>query len=287
MNVVQAPAASAGEDRAEPDAEMLACEAGNEQLRREIQEIDRQLQELGDPPEETNDALKRIAALERELASVEASLASLHAPVPPPASADLRKLEEARTQVVDTAEELEKAFAWETERKEDEEAALERDKSLFADATSLHAALSTRAAAAAASFSPRSTGDTLVLRAQGLVSHLSRRSQALRRALLGIASAPSAAAFDLGTWLRSDPTLSSAATANGGASPTAAGGVRDRQENRAFQLKKLLEALMNRSLLSDSYPPELVTFLVRAQVAVAHPTAEGKVRLVDFGGLAP
>lgn len=38
-----------------------------------------------------------------------------------------------------------------------------RDKSLFADATSLHAALSTRAAAAAASFSPRSTGDTLVL----------------------------------------------------------------------------------------------------------------------------
>ena len=70
------------------------------------------------------------------------------------------------------------------------------------------------------------------------------------------------------------------------------------------------QALMNRSLLcasdpwlatspsssssaaesgpaADSYPPELVTFLVRAQVAVAHPTAEGKVRLVDFGGLAP
>ncbi|KPV77199.1 uncharacterized protein RHOBADRAFT_52140 [Rhodotorula graminis WP1] len=334
-------------------AEAAACEAENELLRCEILQVEEQLERLPEEPEESNDALKRVTALEFELASVEASLSVLRSSKTSSPTSELRMNEQARLEVVNTVDELEKTIAWETQRKEDEVDALDMDKIYLQDATTLYATLAARASTANDTFSPRAAGDILVLRTQGLVRHLSRRTEALQRALvefvdqlaLGGPAAPAAEAleegeggaadssseregeiptstssssFDLGEWIRADPAmriLGTAKAVTSGASDGApAPDEPERQpETRAFQVKKLLEVLLNRSVLvpsdpwldtspslsaapgpdsgstrddgTGSYPPELVAFLVRAGIAVQHPIERAKVRLEDFAGL--
>ncbi|GAA5909850.1 hypothetical protein JCM8208_000970 [Rhodotorula glutinis] len=302
-------------------AEAAACEAENELLRCEILQVEEQLERLPEEPQ-TSDALKRVAALELELASVEASLMVLRSSKSSSPTSELRMNEQARFEVVNTVEELEKAVAWETVRKANEQGALDRDKLYLQDATTLYANLAARASSAADSFSPRTAGDALVLRTQGLVHHLSRRTEALERALvefidqLATASSSSSSRFDLGECIRADPTSrvpGGAAASTGGekGGVVAVGEPKVEPETRAFQVKKLLEVLLNRSVLvpsdpwldtsrssapapdsarardqgAGSYPPELVAFLVRAGIAVQHPVERAKVRLEDFAGL--
>ncbi|BGP37583.1 hypothetical protein JCM10449v2_001500 [Rhodotorula kratochvilovae] len=293
-------------------AEAAAIEAENAQLRREI--------------------LERLAALEAELASVEASLAVLrsHKPNAVLSRSELRVEEQARAEVASTVAELEKALEWETARKEEEEASVARDKLLLADAETLHAALSARSARVAAASSPRASGETLVLRTQGRIAHLSRRFKVLQSALVGFVDGVLAdeeadarfargaedeaegkgegprkrrrvkttATFDLRTWIREDPLLLAAAAEEEGEAE-------GEGETRAFQLKKLIETLMNLSITRPSDPwlstapsgageekggrafaPELVAFVLRAGIAHEHPREPGRVRLVDFAGVA-
>ncbi|BGP45668.1 hypothetical protein JCM10450v2_001498 [Rhodotorula kratochvilovae] len=256
-------------------AEAAAIEAENAQLRREI--------------------LERLAALEAELASVEASLAVLrsHKPNAVLSRSELRVEEQARAEVASTVAELEKALEWETARKEEEEASVAR-------------------------------------RTQGRIAHLSRRFKVLQSALVGFVDGVLAdeeadarfargaedeaegkgegprkrrrvkttATFDLRTWIREDPLLLAAAAEEEGEAE-------GEGETRAFQLKKLIETLMNLSITRPSDPwlstapsgageekgrrafaPELVAFVLRAGIAHEHPREPGRVRLVDFAGVA-
>ncbi|GAA5847801.1 hypothetical protein JCM9279_006640 [Rhodotorula babjevae] len=325
-------------------AEAAACEAENELLRCEILQVEAQLDGLGGEPEKPSDALKRVAALELELASVEASLTMLRSSQPSSPTSELRMSEQARLEVVNTVEELEKAIAWEEQRREEEEGALEWDKLYLQDATTLYATLAARASSADDSFSPCTAGDAFVLRTQGLVHHLSRRTEALQRALIEFVDqlalggpagraveareehereqeegVPSSSPFKLGEWIRADPLLQGAGAAvaqrNGEKDDAEAGIVQLEKvrETRSFQVKKLLEVLLNRSVLcrsdpwldtspsstsasgpdsapepddgTGSYAPELVAFLVRAGIVVQHPVERAKVRLEDFAGL--
>ncbi|GAA6052444.1 hypothetical protein JCM3770_001116 [Rhodotorula araucariae] len=356
-------------------AEAAAIEVQNAQLRDEILQVHKALEELEPLPEETDEGPRRLAALEAELARVEASLFVLHSHKPDGilSRSALCVEEQARAEVMGTVQELKKTLAWETARKEEEEALLARDEILLADAEALHTTLSGRAAAAvtaAAAATPRAAGETLVL--HGRVAHLSRRFKVLQAALVGFvdgvladpradarfATPPSgaqmatasdeeggeggqgdtrprkrrrvvvqgsdAAAFNLRTWIREDPLLSSSSDSAAGIEGKGEG------ETRAFQLKKLIETLMNLSITRPGDPwlatlpssaaaaaaaatassasegddaktdadadadatgrfpfaPELVAFVLRAGIAHEDPRTAGRIRLVDFAGVA-
>ncbi|GAA6033323.1 hypothetical protein JCM8097_006692 [Rhodosporidiobolus ruineniae] len=211
-------------------------------------------------------------------------------------------LESARVDLVQTVLELEKALEWEERRRADEEAKLERDRTLSSDAETLYEILFRRVEQARADRS-RPDGEILVLRAQGRLDRLTSQFRRMQGALVqfiddcvvgneeddvegetvGAAkrTKPSALvqAFDLRRWVRAE-------------------GLGAPAEARAFELKKLIEVLMNRlitspvspyvslsSLTPSPPPPELVSFLLRARIAKEHQKDADKVRLEDFASV--
>ncbi|BGP29635.1 hypothetical protein JCM10296v2_001374 [Rhodotorula toruloides] len=251
--------------------------------------------------------------MERELAQLEATLEVLRADGSSehpglPHKLNIIAEEQARENLSKTVVELQTALAWEEERLEEEQIMLDRDKLYLRDAETLNTTLSARTAEAS-SAAHRPTGESLVVHAQthydsllarfrllqgGLVSFIDEvladdESDPLFDPIRSVALAKkskkaAASSFDLRDYLRSDS------------------GDPEDGESRAFQLKKLIEILMNLSVTwsqdpylpnEPAFPSELVAFLVRAGIAEEE-EADGasganrlarRIRLRDFGGL--
>ncbi|BGO97341.1 Proteophosphoglycan ppg4 [Rhodotorula toruloides ATCC 204091] len=299
-------------DELEPAA--VACEADNDRLRVEVLKVHAEIEGLEEEAgQEADEALRRIRAMERELAQLEATLEVLRADDSSedrglPHKSKVVAEELARENLAKTVAGLQTALNWEEERLEEEQIMLDRDKLYMRDAETLNTTLSARAAEAW-SAARRTTGESLVVRAQTHYDSLLARFRLLQGGLVsfidevladdasdalfdpfrseGLAKKgkkAAASSFDLRGYLRSNS------------------GEPEDGESRAFQLKKLIESLMNLSVTSSqdpylpdepAFPPELVAFLVRAGLAEEEVVdgasgANGlvrRIRLRDFGGL--
>ncbi|BGP05587.1 hypothetical protein JCM10049v2_001393 [Rhodotorula toruloides] len=300
--------------RDELETAAMACEADNEALRVEVLKVHAEIEGLeAEASQEADEALRRIRAMERELAQLEATLEVLRTD----GSATDRGLsprspvvaeEQARENLAKTVAKLQTALRWEEERLEEEQIMLDRDKLYLRDAEALNTTLPARAAEAS-SAARRPTGESLVNRAQTHYDSLLARFRLLQGGLVSfiddvLADDASDALFDL--------TRSEALAKKGKKAAASSfdlreylrsnSGEAEDGESRAFQLKKLIESLMNLSVTSSqdpylpdepAFPSELVAFLVRAGIAeeqVVDRTSgvngwSRRIRLRDFGGL--
>ncbi|BGP18803.1 hypothetical protein JCM10213_003459 [Rhodosporidiobolus nylandii] len=289
--------------------EAALVEAENERLRRRLEEIEKELEETPDPAVTVVDGSRRLAALESSLAYLESVLSVLRENTPLPDEdpllhrSDFLVDEQAYVSVQKTVEELEKTLQWEEARKEEEERNMQRDGTLLADAELLNGLLTKRVHRARAD-EQQPDGEVLVLRAQARLAHLNSQFAKLQSAMVQFVDEklveeepPDEAGeahgceggrekkrrkveiFDLHRYIHAD-------------------GPGEAAEKRAFQLKKLIEHLMNRAVqspldpwvsLSSLTPPppeELVAFLLRARIARENPKDANKVRLVDFAAVS-
>ncbi|GAA5974826.1 hypothetical protein JCM11641_008379 [Rhodosporidiobolus odoratus] len=274
----------------------------NLKLREQLKELEDELEATPDPRTAAADGSKRLASLEQSLSSLEAILsvlredASSATPDPILHRSELVAEEMAFNSIESTVEELERTLEWEGKRKEEEERKSERDKVYLADAEQLNTSLSKRVQQARQD-EQQPDGEVLVLRAQARLSALDEQFGVLQRALVqfvdeklveeepeenaiegqGKRKRLKIEAFNLHRYIH------------------AAG--KEQAEPRAFQLKKLIEHLMNMAVTSplDPYltlssldpepPTELVTFLLRSRIAREHLRDTGRVGLMDFAAI--
>ncbi|GAA5854850.1 hypothetical protein JCM8547_004094 [Rhodosporidiobolus lusitaniae] len=315
--------------REELDTEAAGVEEENRKLKERLRMIEDELEKLQDEAEASPIPSGLITPTESSLLSLESelyfllngmSLSLLPSPLPLllpvsnhpfPAQAEAPSpaqdpsihrsecvaLEAAFWSLRDTVGELGMAKEWEEKRKGEEEGLMERDTQLLADARLLNSILSKRVSDSRSSSSPGLDGEVVVLRTQARASLLSARFRELQQGLVqfiderlvsdeldeeGYPPAQErgkkgkAMAFDLRAFIRSE-------------------GLGEPAEKRAFELKKLIEALMNRLVTSPSSPflslsslspqpsPELVQFLLGAGIVREDARDAGRVMLVDFG----
>ncbi|GJN88183.1 hypothetical protein Rhopal_001148-T1 [Rhodotorula paludigena] len=327
---MEAEKGASDEDNARQEllqTEAHAIEAENDHLRKQILEIYAELEDVDPVLDEVDESLERTAALEKDLAEVEAKLAVLREGITQPYShkqqSNFLVLETARHAVETTVDELQKAQAYEDAQREEEEQLLKRDAVLLEDAKKLNEILRRRVQRAEAD-ELQPDGEVIVLRLQGRIAHLTRRFRILQSALIGfiddVLVDPASDAhferhystggeedgatngraqkkrrtitpahFDLRTWLREDPSDPDKDEED---APT---------DSRAFQLKKLVETLMNRAVTmpdnpwlslaaSSTYQPrppkELIDFVLRAGIAREDPKDPTRLRLEDFAELS-
>ncbi|BGP67941.1 hypothetical protein NBRC10513v2_001262 [Rhodotorula toruloides] len=263
-------------DELEPAA--VACEADNDRLRVEVLKVHAEIEGLEEEAgQEADEALRRIRAMERELAQLEATLEVLRADDSSedrglPHKSKVVAEELARENLAKTVAGLQTALNWEEERLEEEQIMLDSRAqthydSLLARFRLLQGGLVSFIDEVLADDASDALFDPF--RSEGLAKKGKKAA---------------ASSFDLRGYLRSNS------------------GEPEDGESRAFQLKKLIESLMNLSVTSSqdpylpdepAFPPELVAFLVRAGLAEEEVVdgasgANGlvrRIRLRDFGGL--
>ncbi|GAA5903197.1 hypothetical protein JCM6882_006991 [Rhodosporidiobolus microsporus] len=301
----------------ELDQEANVVEEENARLRERLLKVEEELEALPDPEEE-DDGGDKPTPLEQELAHLEAALMFLtDSPVSPsdplltrsPLLAD----ELAFLSMQTTVSELQTALAREEEKRAEEEGRVERDKVWVADAERLEGILEKRARGAREG-EGRRDGEVLVLRSQTRLARLTSQFKRLQGALIqfiderlveaemdegeddGDAGEDEGGVKKKRKRVRGDEVfnLHRYVQAEGPGKPA---------EKRAFELKKLIEVLMNRAVsfsaspsspsspsspwtsLSSLTPPppdELVRFLLRARIARENPRNGGEIRLEDF-----
>ncbi|GAA6003475.1 hypothetical protein JCM10207_000349 [Rhodosporidiobolus poonsookiae] len=325
-SLAQHPADSANNPRApsqpaqEPDKDELErrkmlddeaeqLEQSNGRLKERLRKLEDELEAMQDEDEAgMKDDDDDLDPIDYELALLESTFSILSAAKAQDDPAFTQSTfvadEAAYTAMVQTLEELRKVWDREERKKREEEETMERETTFLADVEQINEILTEQIERSRAS-DAQPDAELVVLRAQGRLDHLANQFKTLQRGLIdfvdyrlaevdqeeesrreeggeGKRKKRKVELFDLRRWIQAEGA--------------------DKAESRAFQLKKLIEVLMNASVRRDSPssastpspwvtlssldpppPRELVAFLLRARIAREHKTDPGRIRLEEFG----